>query len=159
MARLNRTRMDYLARLQQLLDDYNSGSINVAIFFDKLVALAKELNAEDQRAISEQLTEEELAIFDLLTRPDPPLTDKEREQVKQVARTLLQTLKREKLMLDWRKKLQTRADVLLTVQKMLDASLPRAYTPQLYDDKCDRVYQHIYESYADATHNIYARAS
>jgi type I restriction enzyme, R subunit len=159
MVRLNRSRIDFLANLQQLLDEYNAGSMNVETFFDQLVALAQELNEEDQRTIGEHLSEEELAIFDLLTRPNPALSEQERDQVKQVARDLLGTLKREKLVLDWRKRQQTRAQVRLTVQQMLDAGLPRTYTPDLYQQKCDVVYQHIYDAYVDASHNIYAQAS
>ena len=44
-----------------------------------------------------------LAIFDILTRPDMHLTGEEEEQVKKVARDLLKTLAKEKLVLDWRK--------------------------------------------------------
>ena len=50
--------------------------------------------------------------------------------MKQVARKLLQTLKEAKLVLDWRKKLRTRADVYSTVKTVLD-DLPRIYTPEL----------------------------
>ena len=35
---------------------------------------------------TEDLNEEELAIFDLLTKPDPALTEEERDQVKGVAK-------------------------------------------------------------------------
>ncbi len=38
----------------------------------------------------EQLTEEELTVFDLLTRPGPDLTSEERDEVKKVARQLLE---------------------------------------------------------------------
>jgi len=43
------------------------------------------------------LSDEELAIFDLLTKPQMSLSKKETEQVKKVARELLATLKQEKL--------------------------------------------------------------
>ena len=46
-------------------------------FFEKLVTFAKELNEEDQRGVAEQLSEEELALFDILTKPknsDPSST-------------------------------------------------------------------------------------
>jgi type I restriction enzyme, R subunit len=144
---------------QRLIDEYNSGSANVEFFFDKLVALAQELNAEEQRHVAEQLSEEELAVFDLLTRPNMELSEKEKDEVKKVARGLLETLKREKLVLDWRKKQQARAQVLLTVRKMLDEGLPRSYTPVLYERKCDEVYQHIYDSYFGQGRSIYAAAS
>jgi type I restriction enzyme R subunit len=67
MLRLKKSRMNYLEKFQQMIDGYNSGSRNVEIFFADLVEFAQELNIEDKRAISENLAEEELAIFDLLT--------------------------------------------------------------------------------------------
>ena len=123
------------------------------------MALAQELNAEEQRHVAEQLSEEELAVFDLLTRPNMELSEKEKDEVKKVARGLLETLKHEKLVLDWRKKQQARAQVLLTVRKLLDEGLPRSYTPALYERKCDEVYQHIYDSYFGQGRSIYAAAS
>jgi hypothetical protein len=48
-----------------------------------------------------------------------------------VAHDLLETLKREKLVLDWRKRQQTRADVLLTIEHVLDDGLPRLYPRKL----------------------------
>ena len=117
-------------KLQRLIDEYNSGSMNVELFFEKLIELASELNEEDKRHIAEQLTEEELAVFDLLTKPDPTLTDKEEQAVKKVARGLLETLKREKLVLDWRKRQQSRAAVRVCIEETLD-HLPTIYTPEL----------------------------
>ncbi len=60
------------------------------------MAFTRTLNQEDQRHISEQLSEEELAMFDLLTRPNTVLSEQEKTEVKKVARSLLETLKREK---------------------------------------------------------------
>ena len=41
-----------------MIDEYNSGSRNLEIFFADLVEFAQKLNIEDKRAISENLTEE-----------------------------------------------------------------------------------------------------
>ena len=82
------------------------------------------------------------------------LSEKERDEVKKVARDLPYKLKSEKLVLDWRKKQQTRAQVLLTVQQVLD-ELPRAYTSAIYQRKCDEVYQHIYDSYYGRGQSVY----
>jgi type I restriction enzyme R subunit len=154
MIRLNRSRMDYLKRFQEMIDEYNSGSLNVELFFNKLVEFTKELNAEEKRSLAEQLTEEELAIFDLLTKPEITLSKKEEQQVKKVAQSLLETLKREKLVLDWRKRQQSRADVRLCIEETLDR-LPPAYDPPLYRQKCDAVYQHIYDSYYGLGRSVY----
>ena len=108
-----------------------------------------------QRGVSERLSEEELALFDILTKPEIDFTAKEKEAVKKVARKLLQTLNETKLVLDWRKKQRTRAGVYTTVKTVLD-ELPRAYTTELYEQKCDTVYQHVYDSYQGEGKSIYA---
>ena len=158
MVRLNKTRTDYLEKFQRMIEEYNSGACNVELFFTKLIAFAQELNAEEKRGIAEQLSEEELAIFDLLTKPEMTLSKKEEREVKKVARELLKTLKREKLVLDWRKRQQSRAAVRLSVEQILDR-LPRTYTPELYRQKCDVVYQHVYDSYFGQDRSIYTPAA
>ncbi len=158
MVRLNRTRMDYLERFQKMIDEYNDGSMNIDEFFKQLISFAQGLNEEEKRGITEQLTEEELAIFDLLTKPEMSLTKKEEQQIKKVGRELLQTLKKEKLVLDWRKRQQSRAQVRVTIEDFFDRGLPQAYTTELYQKKCDAVYQHIYDSYYGAGNSVYALA-
>ncbi|MCJ7771976.1 MAG: type I restriction endonuclease subunit R, partial [Desulfobacterales bacterium] len=159
MVRLNRSRMDYLERFQRMIDEYNAGSMNIDEFFKRLVSFAQGLNKEEKRGISEQLTEEELAIFDLLTKPEMSLTKMEEQQIKKVGRELLEILKREKLVLDWRKRQQSRAQVRVTIEDIFDRGLPQAYTPELYQKKCDAVYQHVYDSYFGAGKSIYAFAT
>jgi len=57
--------------------------------------------------------------------------------------------------LDRGKKQQTRADVRLCIEQILD-QLPRAYTPELYQTKCDAVYQHVFESYWGSGRGVYS---
>jgi type I restriction enzyme R subunit len=158
MVSLNRSRVNYLERFQQMIEDYNSDSRNVELFFNDLINFAQELKTEDQRAIAENLTEEELAILDLLTKPEIDLSKKEEQAVKQVAQQLLETLKREKLVLDWRKRQQSRAAVRLAIEETLD-QLPETYSTQIYDQKCEQVYQHVYDSYQGQGQSIYASAA
>jgi type I restriction enzyme R subunit len=158
MVRLNRTRMDYLERFQAMIDAYNAGSINAEEFFQQLVDFAQSLNEEEQRGVGEQLNEEELALFDLLTKPQVEMSKTDREKVKITARALLSTLKESKLVLDWRKRQQTRADVRVTIEKLLDQGLPRVYTPELFEQKTTAVFQHVYDAYYGAGRSIYAAA-
>ncbi len=155
MVRLNRTRMNFLEEFQKMIDEYNAGASNLETLFDRLMAFTKRLSEEEKRGISEQLTEEELAIFDLLTKPDMKLTNAEEREVKKVAKDLLTSLKREKLILDWKKRQTTRAAVRYTVETVLDR-LPRTYTPALYEQKCEAVYQHVFDSYSGQGQGIYA---
>ncbi len=159
MVRVNRTRMDYLEAFQALIDAYNAGSLNAESFFQQLVAFAQSLNEEERRGVGEQLDEEELALFDLLTKPQIDLTDTERDKVKATARELLATLKAGKLVLDWRKRQQARAEVRVTIEKVLDSGLPRAYGPELFEEKTAAVFQHIYDAYYGAGRSVYAAAA
>lgn len=158
MVRLNKSRIDYYEKFKKLVEDYNSGASSVEEFYTQLLSFAQNLSEEEQRGISENLTEEELALFDILTRPNVKLTRKERKQVKAVAKELLSTLKTERLVLDWRKHQQTRAAVELKIQQRLD-ELPEVYDRNLYQAKCELVYQHVYDSYYGAGKSIYPTAS
>lgn len=158
MVSLNRSRMDFLEKLQEMIEEYNSGTCNVEEFFQRLMEFAGQLEEEEKRGIAEQLSEEELAIFDLLMKPIIELTDKERKRVKGVARGLLETLKAEKLVLDWRKRQQSRAAVRMAIREKLDR-LPEVFSKDLYDQKCAAVYQHVYDSYFGMGKSIYSNAA
>jgi type I restriction enzyme R subunit len=157
MVRLNKTRVDYLEKFQQMIDEYNQGAANLEEFFERLLKFVKELQEEEKRGVSEGLSEEELAVFDLITKPEMKLTKKEEGQVKSIARELLETLRRERLVLDWRKTQATRAAVRVAVEDKLD-ELPRVFTREIYSQKCNTVYQHIFESYYGEGRSVYAAA-
>ena len=154
MVQLNKTRIDYLEKFQKMIDEYNLGSRNQEIFFQELLEFYSELETEDKRKISENLTDEELAVFDLLTKTEIELTKLEIQEVKQVAKELLEILKKEKLVLDWRKRQQTKSLVEVAIREILD-KLPNKYSETLYNQKCQDVYQHIYDSYSGQGASIY----
>ena len=139
-----------------MIDAYNAGSLNAEEFFKQLVDFAQGLNEEDQRGVSEQLTEEELALFDLLIKPPIQMSNADRDKVKATARELLTTLKSGKLVLDWRKRQQSRAEVKVTIEKLLDKGLPGAYTPELFEQKSVAVFQHVYDAYYGSGRSVYA---
>ncbi|NEQ69117.1 MAG: type I restriction endonuclease subunit R, partial [Symploca sp. SIO2D2] len=158
MVQLNKTRLSYLERYEQMIEEYNAGSRNIETFFEELIELCQALNQEEQRAITENLDEEHLALFDILTQPDLNLTKQEKAEVKRIACELLETLKQEKLVLDWRKRQQSRAAVKVTIEDALE-ELPETYTDEDYEGKSHQVYQHIYESYFGNGHSIYHHAA
>jgi len=153
MYRQNKTRLDLMEIFERLVEEYNLGAVNVEMFFDQLMSFAKKLTEEDKRNVAEGLTEEELAVFDLLYKPE--VNSKEKAQIKNVSKELLNVLKREKLVLDWRKRQQTRADVQKTIEIILDKGLPDTYSKSLYQEKCNRIYQHIYDSYYGSGKSVY----
>ena len=91
-----------------MIESYNAGSRNIEELFEELVKLSRNLSEEQQRHVRENMTEEELVIFDILTRPAPELSADERAEVKKVARELLNRLK-QLLVLNWRQKSTARS--------------------------------------------------
>jgi type I restriction enzyme R subunit len=150
LIRVNRTRADYLAKFEELIESYNVGSRNIDQLFEELLALSRSLTDEEQRHIRESLTEDELTVLDLLTRPGPDLTADERDEVKKVARQLLKRV-RAALVLNWREKVQARAQVRDAIEATLDEGLPRSYTPEIYQRKCSILFEHVFERYPDST--------
>jgi len=134
LVRLNRTRAEQL--------------------FEELLKLSKSLDEEQERHVRENLTEEELVIFDILTRPAPELSADERAEVKKVARELLARLK-QLLVLNWRQKAAARSALRLAIEDTLDAGLPRAYAPETYREKCSAIFEHVYESYPELNAGVY----
>lgn len=156
MLEQNKTRTDYLERFEKMIEEYNAGSKNVDIIYRDLVDFAEALSDEQKRHISENISEEELALFDILIKPEMKLPEKEKQEVKRVARQLLKSLKAEKLVLDWRKKQQSRAEVLYTIETTLDKDLPRSYSTEIYRKKCEIVYEHVYDSYYGGGNSVYS---
>lgn len=154
LIRLNRTRIDFQERFEELIEAYNSGSKNIEELFNELLALSRALTEEQTRHVRENLAEEELTIFDLFTRPGPELSTQERDEVKRVANLLLTKIKT-LLTFNWRQTYQARARVRLAIEETLDSGLPRPYTPELFQQKCGTVFEHFYENYQDANSRLY----
>ena len=123
--------------------------------FEELLALSRDLSTEQKRHVREAMSEEELVIFDSLTRPAPELSTEERAEVKKVARDLLARVKL-LLVLNWRGKSSARSQLKLAIQDVLDGGLPRAYGKPFYEQKCAGIFEHVYETYPERDTNIYA---
>lgn len=67
-------------------------------------------------------------------------------------RELVGKLKQELLVLDWKKRQQTRAAVQVTIEDKLDR-LPEAYGAEVYRQKCSRMFKHVFESYQRDGHS------
>jgi type I restriction enzyme, R subunit len=145
----NATRVDLRERFESLIEEYNVGSKQIEQLFVELLELSRNLTEEASRHVREQLSEEELVVFDLLTRPGPDLTTDERNEVKKVARQLLATI-RGILTVDWQRTTQSRARVGEAIKDALDAGLPAVYTRELFEAKSGAVFQHVYERYGAA---------
>ena len=148
MVRRNRKRAKFLERLNKLLKEYNSGAHDIDQLLNDLVSLAKDLSEEEQRSVKEGLTEDELAIFDLLQKEN--LNPDETAKVRLVAKELLEQLK-PKLVPGWRDFEPLRAGVKITISDILFPKLPEpVYTENDCEYKGLEVYNFVYENYRDA---------
>jgi len=62
------------------------------------------------------------------------------------------------LPLDRTKPPQARAEVRVTIEKLLDQGLPRVYTSKLFEQKTTAVFQHVYGAYYGVGRSVYAAA-
>jgi type I restriction enzyme R subunit len=104
--------------------------------------------------VRENLTDEELTIFDILTRPAPTLTPEVRDEVKRVSRQLLARL-HELVVLGWRQKVTGRAKVKNAIEDVLDDGLPRAYDKAAYKAKCGVLFEHVFRAYEGNGGSVY----
>lgn len=148
----NPSRIDFQEKLNEIVEAYNLGAHTAEEFFEQLKLFIDELNEEDKRAAREGLEEPELTIFDLLCQ-EVQLSEKERNQVKGIAKQLLDTLK-EVLVIDWRKRQRTKARVQKTIDDILQ-NLPDSFDDNQWAKACDSVFMHVFDKYQDAGKTVY----
>ena len=150
MMRSNPERMDFYRKYSEIVADYNREKDRVTIeeTFAQLALLDAKLDEEAQRAVREHLTEDELAIFDLLKKDK--LTNKQRETVKGASKHLLvRVLEVVAARHDWIAKEPTKAEVEVLIQQEVFELLP---DPPFDEDEkltlAERVYQHVFSQSA-----------
>ncbi|MBA6417038.1 type I restriction endonuclease subunit R [Colwellia sp. 6M3] len=148
----NKTRQDLQKKFLELVEQYNLGAYTAEEFFNTLKEFITDLEHEEKRTVREGLTEEELAVYDLMIQ-GAPLTDKERNKVKEIAKELTDKMQ-EILVIDWRKKQRTKARVKNMIEEVLD-SLPESYDDNLWPKTCSDVYMHIFEKYPGQGQSVY----
>ncbi|HMP61663.1 MAG TPA: type I restriction endonuclease subunit R [Phenylobacterium sp.] len=148
LAEKNPTRVQLVERLEKLVAEYNAGSIDAERFFYELKDFINGLNAEEQRAAREGLTEDELAIFDMLTTPEPKLTKAQETEVKAVARLLLERLEELVSAIDWVRGMETRGAVWSEIRQRLDELPQDPYPQSLWDTKVEQVWDFVLRRYA-----------
>ena len=159
----NPLRADLQKHYEEIVDRYNHEKDRMIIqrTFEALLEFVKKLSEEEQRAVLEGLSEEELAVFDLLKKPQ--LRPHQVERVKEISRELLERLKAEKLRVDrWREREATRAAVQVEVRDFLwsdETGLPRAYSEPEVDSRADDVFRHLYRAYPTVPSPLYASSA
>jgi len=147
MLKRNPKRMDYYRKYQEIVADYNREKDRTTIeeTFKQLVELVNSLDKEQKRSAEEGLSEDELALFDLLKKDN--LGKAERERVKQASQELLASLQKLIAGLDrfWEKE-QTQAEVKVFILDELYKTLPMPpFTEDEKKEAAREVYQHVWQ--------------
>lgn len=153
MLRRNKNRIDYQKEFDKMIDEYNQGSANQEIHYYKLLQFMKKLGEEEERYVREDLTEEELVLYDIVLLPDISITEDEKDRIKKVVRKLLATLKQDKLRSDWNTKQSVKAQVRNVIRDDL-TKMPGSYLLELNMLK-EKIYEHIASTYDGVGKSIY----
>jgi len=143
----NPTRTDFQKHYEEIVNDYNNEKDRVTIeaTFEALLKLVDELSEEEQRAVKEGLSEESLALFDLLLKPD--LSKKEIDRIKKVAEGLYKTIKEELGRIqNFSAKQSTRDEIKVRIKDFLwddKTGLPESFAPDEVDEKTDAVFRYL----------------
>ncbi|PIP84475.1 MAG: type I restriction endonuclease subunit R [Elusimicrobia bacterium CG_4_9_14_3_um_filter_62_55] len=184
MLERNPLRMDYYRKYQEIIAEYNQGKDRATIeeTFAKLMELAQTMDEEQQRTVEENLSDEELVIFDFLMREKPYLSDRsaeaslvkegsdsnrragkplkktERERLKQASRDLFASLTKILATMErWTQNAQTQAEVKVFILDELYKSLPRPpFTEAETSKLADQVYDYAWQR---SIHGGFARSS
>lgn len=155
----NPLRTDFQKHYEEIISEYNSEKDAAMIqkTFEALLTLVSELDAEEARSVKEGLDPEQLALFDLLMRPD--ISGPETKRIKKVASDLLATLKAEKLRVDrWREKEAARDSVKQAIIDYLwneQTGLPASFGDEEVHARAENVYRHILRVYSEVPSPVY----
>lgn len=141
MINKNQGRVKFSERYRSIIDRYNAGGTENEDYYEQLLQLIEDLKKEQERPSLFGLTEEELEIYDLLTK-DKKLTQAEEQKVKLAAKNLLNKLlldKSELLVVDWYKDERTTSKVRTAILDSLDQDLPNSYEKDFFNIKTDYI--------------------
>lgn len=149
MAARNPTRRPLVEKLEQLVAAYNAAIMGTEEYFEALQALIRSLDEEEARFAREGLdNEEQLAIFDLLTKPEPKLTKAQEIEVKAVARRLLERLHELIDAVDWQRGQETRGAVWTELRVQLNALPEEPYPEPIWNAKVGEVWDFVLQRYS-----------
>ncbi len=173
MIKVNPSRVKHMEKLERAIDRYNEGCANFAsdpqlvnpqekitqfssmearrdqsldAYDDALVELTDEVAKEEQRSTQEELSEEELAIFDLLAT-DASLSKDDHDQVKRVVHDLLTALRPTFNVIDWQKKPVTLGRAYSIIEDELFELPQPTYSREVSGQKCSAIFLYVQERY------------
>ena len=121
--------------IQRIMNQYLNGMLTNQQVIDELMKLAKEIQDSKKAGNDLGLTEEELAFYDALTKPEAIKDFYENAELVALTKELTETLKRNKT-IDWQKRDTARAKMRMMIKKLLKKY---KYPPEGMEDALETV--------------------
>ena len=121
--------------IQQTLNRYLNGMLTNEEVIQELLKLAKEMLHASEEGNKLGLTDEELAFYDALTKPQAIKDFYENEELIAITKELAETLRKNKT-IDWQKRESARAKMRMLIKKLLKK---HKYPPEGMEDAVQTV--------------------
>ncbi|MEO0266024.1 MAG: type I restriction endonuclease subunit R [candidate division WOR-3 bacterium] len=133
-------------KLKELIDRYNSKLLSTAEVIEELIEIAKEMREKIAKGKDLNLTEEELAFYDMLLNEEEIFENK--EEIKRVAQEVMKRLGYYIKVVDWNKKDTIKAKIKMAVKEILLESLKEKVDYEKIDEIASKIYEHAEELFA-----------
>jgi type I restriction enzyme R subunit len=144
MIAVNPKRKTLMEKLEKIMETYNKGSKEIDEIFEELIKLSQEMTDEEQRAAKEEMTEEQLAVFDLLWKED--LQGNDEQSIKRIAKELLDIIKPViQSSVRPRENESVKAEIKVKIDTFLYNNLPTVYDDKLLETKSQQLYLYMYQ--------------
>jgi type I restriction enzyme R subunit len=121
--------------IQRVMNQYLNGLLTNQQVIDELMKLAKDIQKSKEAGNELGLTEEELAFYDALTKPEAIKDFYENSELVALTKELTETLRKNKT-IDWQKQETARANMRMIVKKLLKKY---KYPPEGMEDALETV--------------------
>lgn len=121
--------------LKRVMNEYINGLITNTEVIEELKKLAKEIQESRQQGNNLDLTEEEMAFYDALTKPQAIKDFYENDELVALTKELTETLRKNKTV-DWQKRETARATMRMMIKKLLKKY---KYPPEGMEDALETV--------------------
>jgi len=131
--------------LKNLIERYNVKLINTVDVIDELIEIAKEVKKKMDEGKKLNLTEEELAFYDMLLGKD--IFENE-DEIKFIAKEVIKKLGNFIKVVDWNKKESLRAKIRWAIKEILINVVDERVEYEKIENVAKEIYEHIEALYA-----------
>jgi len=132
--------------LKKLIEKYNVRLITAADVIEELIEIAKKIKKKQEEGEELDLTEEELAFYDLLSSKERVFENY--EEIKAVAKEIVKELGYYVKLVDWNKKDYLEAKIKKALKKILINTIDARVSYEKIDEIASEILTHAEEVYA-----------